>query len=236
MPGPYPMPAPGHEPWSGRLTPNDAMPEYGLKVPFEVESSPGSRIGALRLLLLAALTPVLLAAQCAIHEAAHYAVVLTQGGHVRFAQFGYWRVYPQPTVRMEDFDLLLGFGGIWNLWPMMMAGSTATLVVALIIALVLPRLSNTGLRWAATALGLVCLADLPFYVFLPQLGIRHWILYGGTDSEPLMAASLAGIPHGAFKVSVAVVVAMVLGLYARALSKGPPDSDRADYASAAETR
>lgn len=49
-------------------------------MPLEVESSPGNRIGALRLLLLAALTPVLLAAQCAIHEAAHYAVALTQGG------------------------------------------------------------------------------------------------------------------------------------------------------------
>lgn len=160
--GPRAMPTPGHPPWSVRLTPNDAMPEYGLEVPLEVESSPGNRIGALRLLLLAALTPVLLAAQCAIHEAAHYAVALTQGGHVRFAQFGYWRVYPQPAVRMKDFDLLLGFADIWNPWPMMMADSTTTLVVALIIALVLPRLSNTGLRWAATALGLVCLADLPF--------------------------------------------------------------------------
>lgn len=137
---------------------------------------------------------------------------------------------------MKDFDLLLGFGGVWNPWPMMMAGSTATLVVALIIALVLPRLSNTGLRWAATALGLVCLADLPFYVFLPQLGIRHWILYGGRDSEPLMAASLAGIPRGVFEISVAVVVAMVLVLYARALSKRSPGSDQADYESASKAR
>ena len=203
------------------------MPEYGVEVPPAVESSPGIRTGTLRLLLLAALTPVLLAVQCAIHEAAHWAVVLAQGGHIRFAQLGYWRVYPQPTVRMEQFDLLLGFAGVWNLWPMMMAGSTATLVVALIIALGLPRLSNTGLRWAATALGLVCLADLPFYVLLPQLGIRHWILYGGSDSEPMMAASLAGIPRGLFEISVAVVVAMVLGLYARALSKRPSDYDQA---------
>lgn len=201
------------------MTPNDAMPEYGVKVPFEVESSPGNRLGAMRPLLLVALTPVLLAVQCAIHEGAHYAVVLSQGGHVRFAQFGYWRVYPQPTVRTEDFDLLLGFAGVWNLWPMMMAGSIATLVVALILALVLPRLSNTGLRWPATLLGLICLADLPFYVFLPRFGIRHWILYGGRDSEPLIAASLAGIPRGVFEILVAVVVAMVLGLYARALSK-----------------
>ena len=137
---------------------------------------------------------------------------------------------------MKDFDLLLGFADIWNPWPVMMAGSTTTLVVALIIALVLPRLSNTGLRWAATALGLVCLADLPFYVFLPQLGLRHWILYGGRDSEPLMAASLAGIPRGVFEISVAVVVTMVLVLYARALSKRPAGSDQADHGSAAETR
>ncbi|MCM2314427.1 MAG: hypothetical protein NDJ92_04640 [Thermoanaerobaculia bacterium] len=212
------------------MTPNFTMPEYDAEVPLQVESRAGNRIGALRLLLLAALTPLLLATQCAIHEAGHCVVVLTQGGHVRFAQLGYWQVYPQPTVRKEEFDLLLGFGGIWNQWPMMMAGSTATLVVALIIALLLPSLSNAGVRRAATALGLICLADLPFYVFLPPLGIRHWILYGGRDSEPTMAAALAGIPRGVFEISVAVVVAMVLGLYARALSKRSPDPDRAETA------
>lgn len=222
--------------WTGCLTSNDAMPEYGVEVPLEVESSPRNKIGALRLLLLVALTPVFLAAQCAIHEAGHYAVALTQGAHVHFAQVGFWRVYPQPTVRMEDFDLLLGFAGIWNLWPMMMAGSIATLLVALIIALGLPRLSNTGLRWAATALALVCLADLPFYVFLPPLGIRHWILYGGRDSEPLMAASLAGIPRGVFEISVAVVVVMLLGVYARALSRRSPDSNQTNHGSAARPR
>lgn len=96
-----------------------------------------------------------------------------------------------------------------NGWIFLMGSlTTAALSYAGVIVLVLLRPTGLFLRLlmvftAAFAADIVC------YTFLPLVGLRHWIFFGGTQAEPLIGARAIGIPDVLFFSALALHAVLV---------------------------
>lgn len=87
---------------------------------------------------------------------------------------------------------------------LMGAGATFAFSVVGLFGLYIlaPRKRLLQFVWVALAIWYL---DIVTYTFLPSIGLRHWIIIGGSNPEPLNGAERMGISSGLFMAYVAVV-------------------------------
>ena len=106
-------------------------------------------------------------------------------------------------------------------------GSGATTIVGYLVLLAIIIFRPTKRKWTAlTTMVVVYTGDLPLYAILPRLGLRHFIVIGGTHPEPLAGAVAVGVPEWAFFVFVAVDILLVCSLLTYSLLRLKRDNAR----------
>ena len=159
-----------------------------------------------------------------VHEFGHVILGVALGGRLTYMKVTFFEIYPRLAITPQ-FTL----GVVQVVWDMpsppvfeyglfLLGGSLTTNVVSWLLALFLLRI-NFRFKTQGTLkmLGFFGLLDLPFYVLLPQIGLRHWILLGGCQPEPLMGARNIGIPDPAFHLMVSLTTLGLIFLYFRPL-------------------
>ena len=148
-----------------------------------------------------------------IHESGHAIWGTAAGGRLTYMQIAYFEIYPQPAITPE---FRLGYAQVEGLTTqfasglMSLGGSLTTNFASWLIALVLLTVSvGYKAKLSLKILGFFGLLDLPLYLLLPQLGLRHWIFIGGCTPEPLIGARKIGIPDPLF---YSIVILSTLGL------------------------
>jgi len=147
------------------------------------------------------------------HESGHVIWGVAIGGRLTYMKIAYLEIYPRLALTS---DFALGYVRVEGLATefayglFLLGGSVTTNIVSWLLALVLLRMRlGSNARIGLRILGLFGLTDLPFYVLLPQMGLRHWILLGGEVSEPFVGARMIGMPDTVF---CAIVLLSTLGL------------------------
>jgi len=155
-----------------------------------------------------------------VHEVGHAMWGIAVGGRLTYMKIAYLEIYPRLAISSEFQLGLTRVDGLTNNFAhgfMLLGGSTTTSIVSWLIGLILFR-ANLGnkTKVALKVLGLFGILDLPFYVFFPQIGLRHWILLGGCQPEPLLGARMMGIPDLAFYLGVVLSTLGLAFLYFKA--------------------
>jgi hypothetical protein len=162
--------------------------------------------------LLLAITVALLG--LVIHEAGHAITAVLCGGQVTKVKILTLQLWP--AVRWIEWDGL--FGAIWyhgtnrdGLVLLMGSGTTAALGLCAAIALqfTAPR---SFLRNVSLAAAVLLPLDILSYSVFPSLGLRHWIVFGGHDAEPLEGALETGMTPAAYFTALAVFALICYGL------------------------
>ena len=152
-----------------------------------------------------------------VHEFGHAVWGTSAGGRLIYMQIAYFQVYPQVAITPQFQLGLVQFTGLTTQFAsgvMLLGGSLTTNIVSWVLALILLKMSFESKKEVALKMfGLFGLLDLPFYVLFPQLGLRHWILLGGSQPEPLLGARKTGIPDPAFYLMVVLSTLGLLFLY-----------------------
>jgi len=155
-----------------------------------------------------------------VHEFGHVIWGVALGGRLTYMKVTFFEIYPRLAITPQ-FTL----GVVQVVWDMpsppafeyglfLLGGSLTTNVVSWLLALFLLRMNfRFKTQVMLKMLGLFGLLDLPFYVFLPQIGLRHWIFLGGCQPEPLMGARNIGIPDPVFYVMVVLTTLGLVFLY-----------------------
>ena len=146
---------------------------------------------------------------CIIHELGHGIWGTLVGGKLIYIHVAYLIIYPfgiaiSPHFRLGAAAVDGLIYGSFGYGLMLLGGSMTTTIAAWIIAIVL-RKANLSYRSqvALKVLGLWGILDLPFYVVFPQIGLGHWIFFGGESGpEPLTGTRMMGIPDPAFYLTV----------------------------------
>lgn len=152
-----------------------------------------------------------------IHELGHAIWGISVGGRLTYLKVAFLEVYPRLALT-SDFQLgLVKIEGLTTEFAyglMLLGGSLTTNIASWLLALVLLRM-NLGYktRLGLRIMGVLGLLDLPFYVILPQIGLRHWVFLGGKTPEPLIGARKMGIPDPVFYAAVILVTLGLAFLY-----------------------
>ena len=148
-----------------------------------------------------------------VHEVGHAMWGTAVGGRLTYLKIAYLEIYPRLAIASQFQLGLTSVDGLTTDFAygfMLLGGSMTTNIVSWLIGLILFKTSlGNNTKVALKVLGLLGILDLPFYVFFPQIGLRHWILLGGCRPEPLLGARKMGIPDPAFYL---MVVLSTLGL------------------------
>jgi hypothetical protein len=117
-------------------------------------------------------------------------------------QIAFFQIYPTLSLANDfrlGYTVVEGLSSNFSRGVFLLGGSLTTHVASWLLALILLRVrlgyKTRVLLWT---LGLFGLLDLPFYVFFPQIGLKHWIFVGGSSAEPLLGARLMGLPDPLF--------------------------------------
>lgn len=156
-----------------------------------------------------------------VHEFGHGLWGIAVGGRLAYMKIAYFEIYPQFALTAE---FVLGYVRVEGLTTefagglFLLGGSLTTNIVSWVLALILlkTKLGNRT-QVALRILGLFGLLDLPFYVFLPQIGLRHWIFLGGDVPEPLLGARKMGIPEQGFYLTTILITLGLVFLHFRTL-------------------
>ncbi len=137
-----------------------------------------------------------------LHELGHVLWGVLAGGKLVNMQILYFMIYPTLGLASR-FHLGLvrvtGFSFPFEDGLFLLGGSLTTFFVAWAIALILLKITpGQKLSMFLKSMGIIGLLDLPFYVFLPQIGLYHWVFFGGNTPEPLIGARETGIPDPVF--------------------------------------
>lgn len=145
-----------------------------------------------------------------VHELGHFLWGSMVGGKLHFFKIGFLELYPKIKVT-EDFvlgkALLSEFKTDFGRGIYLLGGSLTTNIVSWIFTVF--RDKNILFRFS----GIFGLLDLPLYVFLPQLGLRHWLFIGGSVPEPLLGARKIGFPDELFYLFVLSSTTALVYLY-----------------------
>lgn len=160
---------------------------------------------------------------CFIHELGHGLWGTLAGGRLLYIHIAYVIIYPFGVRFSPHFQLGtaavdgLTYGS-FGYGLMLLGGSMTTSIAAWIVAGVLQkaRLSSRS-QVALKVFGLWGILDLPFYVVFPQMGLGHWIFFGGRGPEPLIGARMMGMPDLAFYVAVVISTVGLVVLYFKSL-------------------
>ncbi|MFW6117235.1 MAG: hypothetical protein ACOC6G_01455 [Thermoproteota archaeon] len=158
-----------------------------------------------------------------VHEGGHALWGILAGGHLTKLQIAYFQLYPTlaftPNFRL-GYAVVQGLSTDFARGLMLLGGSLSTHIAAWIIGIILVKTQpGPTIKLALFTLGLFGILDLPLYTFLPQLGLRHWIIIGGHTAEPLIAAQKLGVPNVAFSLIVVLATLPLTVLYHQPLRK-----------------
>jgi len=177
-----------------------------------------------KFVLTVALLPPLALLMGLIHEAGHAAFGTAIGGTLGYMQVAYFVVYPKLAIASQ-FQLgsviVTGLSTSTQHGLFLLAGSLTTNIVAWLIGILINTINfSYRSELVFKILGYFGLLDLPFYVVLPLLGLRHWILLGETQPEPLIGARELGIPDPIFYTLVIIITSVLILLYSRSVRTG----------------
>lgn len=139
-------------------------------------------------------------------------------------KIAYLEIYPHLAVTSH---FALGLTRVYGLsygstsyGLMLLGGSMTTSIASWALALILIK---TGLgnkvQVALKVLSLFGIFDLPFYIVFPQIGLGHWIFFGGYEPEPLHGARMMGIPDlGLYLMGALSTFGLIL-IYSKNLRK-----------------
>jgi hypothetical protein len=151
-----------------------------------------------------------------LHELGHALWGTVAGGNLTYMQVTFFVLYPKLELASH---FRLGYVNITGLSSFghglfLLGGSLTTNIVAWLIAIILLKKEfSYNKRNFLKMSGIIGLLDLPLYVFLPQIGLSHWIFIGGNTPEPLIGASEMGIPDPVFYLIVLLVIFGLTFLY-----------------------
>ena len=159
-----------------------------------------------------------------VHEFGHALWGTIMGGTITYMQIAYFQIFPQIAITPHFVLGLTMIEGLTYGSPaygvMLLGGSMTTNIVSWIIALILLKTSFGNKKQAALKiLGLLGMADLPFYVIFPQIGLSHWIFLGGNTPEPLIGARMIGVLDVVFYIFIAASTFGLILLYLRSLGE-----------------
>jgi len=152
-----------------------------------------------------------------MHELGHVLFGVAAGGSLSYMQIAFFELYPQIAVVSQfrlGYVVIEGLSSGFQYGLFLLGGSLTTNIVSWILVLLLVKTNlEEKTKIAVRILGLFGLLDLPLYVFLPQMGLRHWIFIGGVTPEPLLGAERIGIPEPVFYAAVATSTVGLILLY-----------------------
>lgn len=152
-----------------------------------------------------------------VHEFGHAIWGTAVGGSLTYMQIAYFQIYPQLAITSQFQLGLVRVSGLTTEFAsgvMQLGGSLTTNIVSWLLVLILLKMSlGFKTQVALKILGFFGLLDLPFYVFLPQIGLHHWIFLGGRQPEPLLGARKMGIPDPAFYIMIVFTTLGLVFLY-----------------------
>ena len=159
-----------------------------------------------------------------VHESGHAIWRTATRGKLSYMQVAYLVIFPRPAITPHfrlgpaNIDGLayssFGYG------LMLLGGSITTNVASWLIAPILLKTSlGIKTKVALKVLGLFGILDLPFYLIFPQIGLDHWIFFGGCEPEPLLGTRTMGVPDAVVYLIVALSTLGLALLYAETLRK-----------------
>ncbi len=156
-----------------------------------------------------------------VHEFGHAIWGSALGGKLGYMQVTWLVVYPKLAIT-HVFRLgyveVTGLSSPFSHGVFLLGGSLTTNIVAWLLAIILLKMNfEYKKRAALKILGFFGLLDLPFYVFFPQIGLRHWIFLGGNSPEPLIGAREIGVADPIFYIMVTLTTLGLLYLYLKSL-------------------
>jgi len=154
-----------------------------------------------------------------VHEFSHWIFGMAVGGKLIYMKITWFEIYPKPALA-STFDLgLVNVAGLTSDFShgiMSLGGSLTTNIIAWIVGLFLMSVKfGHKTRISLKFLGLLGILDLPMYVVLPQIGLKHWIFIGGSEPEPLWGARKVGLPDPLFYILVGATTLGLAFLYFR---------------------
>jgi hypothetical protein len=137
-----------------------------------------------------------------LHELGHVIWGVFAGGKLVSMQILYFMIYPNLGLASRfhlGYVRVTGFSSSFEHGLFLLGGSLTTFFFAWIIAMILiKKTPGKKISMFLKSMGIIGLLDLPFYVFLPQIGLYHWVLLGGNTAEPLIGAREIGFPDPIF--------------------------------------
>jgi hypothetical protein len=157
-----------------------------------------------------------------IHESGHAIWGTVVGGTLTYMKIAYLEIYPRLVIT-SHFELgLTRVDGLpYGSAPyglMLLGGSMTTNIVSWALPLFMLKTGvDKKLHVTLKVLALFGILDLPFYIVFPQIGLGHWIFFGGCAPEPLMGARMMGVPDVAFYLTVALSTFGLILIYFKTL-------------------
>ncbi|UCC33910.1 MAG: hypothetical protein JSW53_02600 [Candidatus Bathyarchaeota archaeon] len=152
-----------------------------------------------------------------IHELGHAVWGAAVGGRLTYMQIAFFELYPRPSIVPQfrlGYAVVEGLSTEFASGLMSLGGSMTTNIASWLIALVLRKASlDHRMETVLKISGLLGLLDLPLYVIFPQIGLRHWVILGGDQPEPLTGARNMGVPDAAFYTITALTTLGLTLLY-----------------------
>jgi len=141
-----------------------------------------------------------------VHELGHVIWGAAAGGTLSRVQIAFFQLFPKVAVTSQFCLGSVEMNGLISSAQtglFLLGGSTTTNVLSWLLSpLTFTRRLSSGRRRAVKIVGTFGLLDLPLYVALPQFGLQHWIVLGGSRPEPLVGARMLGIDDPVFVVLV----------------------------------
>ena len=154
-----------------------------------------------------------------IHELGHVFVGTALGGTLSYMQVGFLELYPKLAIAFQfklGSVLVTGLSIPAQSGLFLLAGSSTASIAALVIGVLLyTKEMGSRTRLSLKILGVFGVLDMPFYVAFCSLGLRHWILLGENQPEPLIGARQLGIPDPIFYLTAAIFTFVLIILYSK---------------------
>ncbi len=154
-----------------------------------------------------------------IHELGHVFAGTALGGTLSYFQVGFFELYPKLTIATQfrlGAVIVTGLSSPTQQGLLLLAGSLAASVAAIVIGILLyTKEVGSRIGLSLKILGVFGFLDMPFYVAFSSLGLRHWILLGENQPEPLIGARQLGIPDPIFYFAVSIITFVLILLYSR---------------------
>jgi hypothetical protein len=154
-----------------------------------------------------------------IHELGHALAGTALGGTIAYLQVGFVELYPKLTIASQfklGSVIVTGLPSPTQQGLLLLAGSLSSTIAALTIGVLLyTRKMDYRSTHYLKIIGILGLLDLPLYATFSSMGLRHWILFGETQPEPLIGARQIGIPDPIFYLAVAAITFALILLYSK---------------------